>query len=51
MTIAPRRGIAMQYFAESDDKLGRIGKVIGDAVSVFIVLVLILVFVQSMIFR
>jgi hypothetical protein len=41
----------MQYFAETDDNLERIGKVIGDAVSVFIVLVLILVFAQSMIFR
>jgi hypothetical protein len=51
MNIAPRRGIAMQYFAESDDKIERIGKVIGDAFSVFIVLVLILVFAQSMISR
>jgi len=41
----------MQYFDESDDKPNRIGKVIGDAFSVFIVLALILVFVQSMIFR
>jgi len=41
----------MQYFAESDDKIERIGKVIGDAFSVFIVLVLILVVAQNMIFR
>jgi hypothetical protein len=41
----------MQYFDESDDKLKRIGKVIGDTFSIFMVVVLILVFVQSMIFR
>jgi hypothetical protein len=41
----------MQYFDESDHKLERIGKVIGDAFSVLIVLVLILVFAQSMIYR
>ena len=41
----------MQYFDESEDKIERIGKVIGDGFSVFIVLVLILVFAQSMIYR
>ena len=41
----------MQYFNESDDKLERIGKVVGDTFAAILVLVLILIFVQSMIYR
>jgi hypothetical protein len=41
----------MPYFSESDGKLERIGKVIGDAFSAFIILALIAVFIQSMTVR
>ena len=41
----------MPYFDQSDDKYQRLGKVIGDAFSAFIVLALITIFIQSMIFR
>ena len=41
----------MQYFEESDDKLQRIGKVIGDTISALIVLALIAVFAYSLISR
>lgn len=44
-------GEPMQYFNESDDKLERIGKVVGDTFAAILVLVLILIFVQSMIYR
>lgn len=44
-------GIAMQYFDQSADKYERLGKVIGDTFTAFIVLALILIFVKSMIFR
>lgn len=41
----------MQYFDQSDDKLARIGKVIGDVFAALIVVALVLIFIQSMIFR
>jgi hypothetical protein len=47
MTIATRRGIDMQYFDESDDKLERLGKVIGDIISAIIVVGLIVIFVYG----
>ena len=44
-------GIGMQYFDESSDKYERLGKVIGDTFSAFIVLALILIFTYSMMLR
>ena len=41
----------MPYFNESDDKYERIGKVIRDAFSAFIVLTLIAAFTTSMLVR
>ena len=41
----------MQYFDPADDKLARIGKVIGDAFAAFVMGALILIFVQNMLFR
>ena len=37
----------MQYFDESDDKLERLGKVIGDIISAIIVVGLIVIFVYG----
>jgi hypothetical protein len=51
MTIAPRRGIAMQYFDETDDKLQRLDKVIGDIISAIIIVGLIAIFAYSLIIR
>ena len=41
----------MQYFDESDDKLQRLGKVIGDIISVIIVVGFLAIFVYSLITR
>jgi hypothetical protein len=41
----------MQYFDESDDKYQRIGKVIGDAITTFIVISFIVIFVYSLTHR
>jgi hypothetical protein len=51
MTIAPRRGIAMQYFDETDDKLQRLGKVIGDIISAIIIVGFLAIFAYSLIIR
>ena len=37
----------MQYFDETDDKLQRLGKVIGDIISAIIVVGLIVIFVYG----
>jgi hypothetical protein len=49
MTIAPRRGIAMQYFDQSADKHERLGKVIGDIIAAIVVVGLIVIYVQNFI--
>jgi len=41
----------MPYFNKSADKYDRIGKVIGDAISAFLVVALIIIFSYSMISR
>ena len=41
----------MQYFDPSADKHERLGKVIGDTFAALIVVALVLIFIQSMIFR
>jgi len=41
----------MKYFDESDDKYERIGKVIGDAITAFIVISFIVIFVYSLTHR
>jgi hypothetical protein len=41
----------MQYFDKSDGKPERVGKVIGDTFSALIVLALIMVLVNSFLFR
>jgi hypothetical protein len=41
----------MPYFDPAADKPERIGKVIGDAFSAFMVIALVLIVTQSMIFR
>jgi len=41
----------MPYFSESDGKPERIGKIIGDVFSAFIIVALIAVFIQSMMVR
>jgi len=41
----------MQYFNKDADKQQRIGQIIGDLFSAFIVITLIAVFTQSMISR
>jgi hypothetical protein len=51
ITIALRRGIAMKYFDESDDKYERIGKVIGDVISAIIVVGLLAIFAYSLLHR
>jgi hypothetical protein len=44
-------GASMQYFDESDDKLERLGKVIGDIISAIIIVGLIAIFAFSLISR
>jgi hypothetical protein len=51
ITIALRRGIAMKYFDETDDKYQRIGKVIGDIISAIIVIGLMAIFAYSLMNR
>jgi hypothetical protein len=41
----------MQYFDESDNKLERIGKVIGDIISAIIIVGFMAIFVYSLITR
>jgi hypothetical protein len=41
----------MQYFDESDDKLQRLGKVIGDIISAIIIVGLFAIFAYSLIGR
>ena len=41
----------MPYFNETDDKLQRIGKVIGDTFSAILILALIIIFALSMLVR
>jgi hypothetical protein len=41
----------MKYFDESDDKLERIGKVIGDIISAIIVVGLMAIFAYSLMSR
>ena len=41
----------MQYFDESDDKLQRFGKVIGDIISAILIVGLFVIFAYSLIGR
>lgn len=41
----------MPYFNETDDKIERIGKVIGDTFSAVLILALIIIVAQSMLFH
>jgi hypothetical protein len=41
----------MRYFDDSADKYQRLGKVIGDTFSAVLILTLVLIFVQSFLFR
>ena len=41
----------MPYFNETDDKIERIGKVIGDTFSAVLILALIIIVSQSMLFH